>query len=150
MLQRIQTIYLILAGICTSLTLYFSFATYSISGKLVSFTSQGFSPFGKNIENFPLYIVIIISSILIALSIISFKKRKRQIFLNTANYMVVLALIVLIFINFKNFEPTQDENIEISYGVGMFLPIVTLVLLFMANRAVKKDEELIKSMDRIR
>ena len=150
MLQRIQTIYLILAGIFISLTFYFSFATYSISNELKPFTSLGFNPFGQNIEIFPLYILVIISSLLIAISIISFKNRKRQIFINTANYFVLLALMVLVFINFNVFEPLQDTDIDISYGASLFFPIVSFVLVLMANRAVKNDEKLIKSMDRIR
>ena len=134
-----------------SLTLYFSFATYKINEIAVPFNSKGFTPFGENLESFPLYIVVIISSVLIALSIISFKNRKRQIFLNTANYLVIIALLVLVFVSFNAFEKTVEVVKEdVSYGPGMFLPITSLVLLFMANRAVKKDEDLIKSMDRIR
>jgi len=151
MLQRIQTIYLIIAGLCMSFTLYFSFATYTVNGKKIPFNSQGFTPFGENLESFPLYIIVLISSILIAFSIMSFKNRKRQTFLNTANYLVIIALLVLVFASFNAFEKTVEVvKDDVSYGAGMFFPITSLVMLFMANRAVKKDEELIKSMDRIR
>jgi hypothetical protein len=32
----------------------------------------------------------------------------------------------------------------------MFLPIVAIVLLVLSNKAIKKDEELVKSVDRLR
>lgn len=35
-------------------------------------------------------------------------------------------------------------------GIGMFLPIISIVFLVMANKAIKKDEDLVKSVDRLR
>ena len=35
-------------------------------------------------------------------------------------------------------------------GIGMFMPIIVIVLLAMANKAIKKDEDLVKSVDRLR
>ena len=35
-------------------------------------------------------------------------------------------------------------------GIGMFLPVVSIILLALANKAIKKDEDLVKSADRIR
>ncbi|MGB1040948.1 MAG: DUF4293 family protein, partial [Flavobacteriales bacterium] len=83
--------------------------------------------------------------------IISFKNRKRQLLLTKINFITVLLLVVFIFANFnfiESFLSISKENI--SYGIGMFLPIVALVAIIMAYRAIKKDEDLIKSMDRIR
>ena len=35
-------------------------------------------------------------------------------------------------------------------GIGMFLPIVVILFAFLANKAIKKDEDLVKSVDRLR
>ena len=35
-------------------------------------------------------------------------------------------------------------------GIGMFLPLVSIVFLVLANKAIKKDEDLVKSVDRLR
>jgi hypothetical protein len=35
-------------------------------------------------------------------------------------------------------------------GIGMFIPIIVIVLLALANKAIKKDEDLVKSVDRLR
>jgi len=42
-------------------------------------------------------------------------------------------------------ETAVSEN-----GIGMFLPLVSIVLLALANKAIKKDEDLVKSVDRLR
>jgi hypothetical protein len=35
-------------------------------------------------------------------------------------------------------------------GIGMFIPIASIVFLVLANKAIKKDEDLVKSVDRLR
>lgn len=70
---------------------------------------------------------------------------------NKLNYLTLIILLVFIFVDFNIIEKKINvENEAIHYGIGMFLPIVALVALGMAGRAIKKDENLIKSMDRIR
>ena len=45
---------------------------------------------------------------------------------------------------------TPGENDISEKGVGMFIPILSIVLLALANKAIKKDEDLVKSVDRLR
>ena len=35
-------------------------------------------------------------------------------------------------------------------GIGMFFPVIVILLLVLANKAIKKDEDLVKSVDRLR
>ena len=35
-------------------------------------------------------------------------------------------------------------------GIGMFIPILVILLVVLANKAIKKDEDLVKSVDRLR
>jgi hypothetical protein len=39
---------------------------------------------------------------------------------------------------------------RIDYGLGMYLPVIALAFTFLANRGIKKDEDLVKSVDRLR
>ena len=146
MIQRIQTIYLAIAIICIGLALIFPFGTYD---------GIEFNVFGVNkisvINSYPLIYNVIASIILSLLAIFTFKNRKRQQLYNKVNFVILLILLVGIFIGFNNLKSSLDIAKEnISYGIGMFLPIVALVAIIMAYRAIKKDEDLIKSMDRIR
>jgi hypothetical protein len=42
-------------------------------------------------------------------------------------------------------EPANSEK-----GIGLLLPVFSIVLLALANKAIKKDESLVKSVDRLR
>jgi hypothetical protein len=44
----------------------------------------------------------------------------------------------------------SGEAMVSEKGIGMFLPIVAIVFLVLANKAIKKDEDLVKSVDRLR
>ena len=44
----------------------------------------------------------------------------------------------------------SGETLVSEKGIGMFLPIGSIILLVLANKAIKKDEDLVKSADRIR
>ncbi|MEN8884323.1 MAG: DUF4293 domain-containing protein [Flavobacteriales bacterium] len=147
MIQRIQTIYLAVAFIAMGLLLVFPFSTYAG----IEFNSLGFDDGTSVGVTYPLFINVIISAILSLLAVFSFKNRKRQILLSRINFAAVLILLIVMFVDFNQIEESLPINkTEISYGIGMFLPIVALISLLMANRFITKDEKLIKSMDRIR
>lgn len=51
---------------------------------------------------------------------------------------------------FLNLLSLSGEFIDSVKGIGVFLPLGSIVLLVLANRAIQKDEDLVKSVDRIR
>ena len=59
--------------------------------------------------------------------------------------LLLLGLFVYRTLNVSGETVTVSEK-----GIGMFLPIVSIVLLVLANKAIKKDEDLVKSVDRLR
>ena len=151
MIQRIQTIYLIVAIVALVLTLLFPFAQYTIEGAEFVYDSFGFQKSQKLSFFVPAIIPLILSICLSIAAIASFKKRKRQLLLNKLNFVAVLLTIVSIFINFNQIESTFSlvpENI--NYGISFLFPVISFVAILMASRSINKDEKLIKSMDRIR
>ena len=44
----------------------------------------------------------------------------------------------------------SGESFLSEKGIGMFVPIISIVFLSVANKAIKKDEDLVKSVDRLR
>lgn len=137
MLQRIQTVYMIIA-----------FVTIGILPM--------FTPLWKVGDGIPYYfmssmvyqIIIGMATSLTMLSIISFKKRKQQFVFNRLNIilnLILLGLFVYRSLNISGEAPAVSEK-----GIGMFLPIVSIVLLVLANKAIQKDENLVKSVDRLR
>lgn len=151
MIQRIQTIYLLLTAICMGLTVFFPFSSYVVGENTIDFNAFGFMLANKQVAFMPLYPILISSTLFALVSIFLYKARNRQLMINKINYLLILLVIVLMFIDFGTLDKALGENqTKVSYGIGMFLPITALVLNFLANRGIKNDEKLIKSLDRLR
>ncbi|SFN88288.1 protein of unknown function [Bizionia echini] len=136
MLQRIQTLYLMLAAIVSG-GLIFVFELWT--------TPQGVKIFAADIN----YILALFlgSALLSVLSIFRFKSRKSQFMLGRLNIILNFILLGLFVYQSLNLS---GETVVSEKGIGIFLPIVTIVLLALANKAIKKDEDLVKSVDRLR
>ena len=89
-----------------------------------------------------------LSTTLTLFSIISFKKRQNQFVTNRLNIILNLILLGLFVYRSLNLSGGTAEVSE--KGIGMFLPIGAIVFLVLANKATKKDEDLVKSVDRLR
>ena len=137
MIQRIQTIYLLLAFVVTGILPFFI--------PLWSMTDGSAYFFMQN----QVYVVVLgLSTTLSLLSIVSYKKRQNQFVIDRLN--IILNLILLGLFVYRSLN-LSGETITVSEkGIGMFLPIVAIVLLVLANKAIKKDEDLVKSVDRLR
>lgn len=152
MIQRIQTIYLILAIVCLGLTFAFPFANYLVGEEVLVFNAYGLEENGKEVSTFfPYYISISLSMGLAVFSLLQYKKRKLQLKIGRFNYLLIILSIILIFVEAWVVEGKLElDQDHISYGIGMFFPVAALPFLFLANRGIKKDEALIKSLDRLR
>ncbi len=137
MIQRIQTVYLLIALVILG-ALPFVFPLFTMSdGKEFHFMNDSF------------YTVLFgLSTTLTLISIMYFKKRQHQFVLNRLT--IILNLILLGLFVYRSLN-LSGETVQFSEkGIGMFLPIVAIVFLALANRAIKKDEDLVKSADRLR
>ena len=136
MLQRIQTIYLLCAaGISAGLT--------SICHLWI--TEDDLIVFAKDDL---LYLGLFLgSAVLSILSIFMYKNRKSQFMLGRLN--IILNFILLGFFVYQSLNVSGGTAVS-EKGIGMLLPIVSIVFLALANKAIKKDEDLVKSVDRLR
>jgi len=137
MIQRIQTVYLSIVLVILG-ALPFVFPLFTMSdGKEFRFMNDSF------------YTVLFgLSTTLTLISIMYFKKRQHQFVLNRLT--IILNLILLGLFVYRSLN-LSGEAVQVSEkGIGMFLPIVAIVFLALANRAIKKDEDLVKSADRLR
>ena len=136
MIQRIQTVYIILVALLTGvLPFYFSLWT-GIEGNTV---------FAMDI----IWVAVIFaaSSALALITIFLFKKRKNQFVFNRLN--IILNLFLLGFFVYRSLNLSGETSVS-EKGIGMLIPVFSIVFLVLANRAVKKDEDLVKSVDRLR
>lgn len=138
MIQRIQTVYLLLTFVVTGVLMFFIPLWTLNTGKAFYFMQD------------QVYTVLLgLSTMLTIISIISYKKRQNQFVMGRLNIILNLILLGLFVYRSLNLSG-ETSNIVSEKGIGMFLPIVAIVLLVLANKAIKKDEDLVKSVDRLR
>ena len=160
MIQRIQTLYLALAFIAIALLFAFPLAQFfadNLNGSYIFWITglKNKVPDGSNVFNplifLPLIIVTVGIAILALVTIFQYKNRSFQIKLTNIGVISSIALIMGIFFLYI---PLIEKKISITPyyldSIGIYLPLVALVFMVMANRAIKRDEKLVRSADRLR
>ncbi|MBK7433486.1 MAG: DUF4293 family protein [Chitinophagaceae bacterium] len=136
MIQRLQSLWLLLAAACAFAAFKFSF--YSGTN------AKGISPYElKGTENFLLMLSTIIVGGLALITIFLYKKRGLQIGLSILGILLQALLIFLYYREVKTF--TQG-----TYSLTAILQLIIVVAFFMAARGIRKDEKIIKESDRLR
>ncbi|MFI1743603.1 DUF4293 domain-containing protein [Thalassobellus sediminis] len=136
MLQRIQTIYLLIAA-GVSAGLIFVFDLWS--------TTDQFKVFAMDVNY--VFVAFLASALLAIITIFKYKNRKSQFMLGRLN--IILNFFLLGFFVYQSLNISGETAVS-EKGIGMFLPIISIVFLVLANKAIKKDEDLVKSVDRLR
>ena len=134
MIQRIQSLYLL---ICTILPIVFIWLIYQ-----------------NNLFDIIL-VLSALSSIISCVTIFYYKRRKTQFVLCRLNILLnfsILACFYFVYIQDfgLNFYVTEELFRMEIFDIVNLIPIICIFLLVAANRAIKKDEDLIRSIDRIR
>ncbi len=129
MIQRIQTIFLLIVVIA-QVVLHFQGLDVELFGSIYIVASLS-----------------LVSFLLAIVSIFSYKKRVRQILLNNINIFInvlLTGLLIYWLLNLSGGISFPEKGIELAF------PPISLFCLFMANIFIRKDEKLVKSVDRIR
>ena len=144
MVQRIQSLYLFFSAII-SLGLIFVFALWENVDKIEFFAIDLFDEPNLAFKVVP--ILFLLSGLMSLMSLSLFKTRLKQFVLNRFNILINLILLGVLIYHLL----TLSGEAEVSEkGIGVVLPIIVIVLLVLANKAIKKDEDLVKSVDRLR
>ena len=131
MIQRIQSIYLLVALISMTL-ISFKVPVYALNETL--FMAQ---------DDTKMFVLTIIGAIFSLLGLFMFKNRKFQMKLIRLTVLIQMIIGIRIFMLFNKFEVVLNNSF-------LFLMAFTLIALIMAYRGVKKDDDLVRSVDRIR
>jgi hypothetical protein len=190
MIQRIQTVYLLLAiAALVTLTLGVDVYSYELSkAESANFelhvNSYGIQIDGELSENinevdekkiasllkikenssvikglsytaFPFYSITLFLTMITIATLVTFKKLPTQLRLGRMAFilnLIILVFTVVFYYTLKSQFNEMLENAELSsyLGVGFFCIIISTAFLFLANIGIKRDLDLIKSIDRIR
>lgn len=159
MLQRIQTLYLLLAIVAIALTFVFDLCQYTVGER--SFVMDLYSIVELSSSEkvaTPAYslltvLLLTLTELILIGTLFSYKRRKLQLKLIHLNYLLLAGTIVLLFFGMEHSVerlPVENGTVSIGYGMGWLMPAVAVAFSFLAARGVKKDEELVRSVDRLR
>ena len=132
MIQRVQTVFLVVM-----LFLYGVAQVYFTVPKVLEYSITT-----SVSSDFALYLSF--SALLVLSTILFFKKRKIQLLLNRIQLFLHLMTLFILSISFTFWEGFSSEDL------WMLVPSSSILLLLLANKGIKKDDNLIRSLDRIR
>ena len=154
MIQRIQTLYLLLVVILGTLLCFFPPVEFLLPNATEYISLVAF-------DKWPLAVMSIAIPLLALVVIFLFKRRLLQARLNIMNvvlclgYYALLALYVAYIV--KGYEPLEAVSCELStvncewyLTIWAAIPLVNVVLTMMATRRILKDEALVRAADRLR
>ncbi len=137
MLQRIQTIYLV-AGILWTTSLGYLSDILIVDGSSVELSSN------------PLVAgLLAIIVVLFAVAIAMYRNRNLQVNVNRVNILYNLVLFGGAAY-FAYYHSPRINGLNAHLDAGAIIPVINVVLLTLANRGIMADEELVRSLDRLR
>ncbi len=146
MIQRIQTLYLLIVGILISQVFVFPFLTFFSKDKMVDFNALTIST-GEYL--FPLAILFGVIILIALVTIFCYKKRMLQARLTVVNTFLLLSSMGLTA--YLAWEMSKSlSGYDIHYNFTCIFPLIAIVFNFLALRAIRKDEALVRSANRIR
>ncbi len=156
MIQRIQSIYLLIAAIIPIILLFIPIGILEST-----MGSYSYNSFNVKIINTDVVIIgtsynallLILSSILSFATIFFYKKRKLQVRIINFNMLAILGALLSMFYLYPQVifpkNPVLSGTI-LDFNFAMLIALFTALGLFFAKRAILKDEALVKSTERLR
>lgn len=157
MVQRIQSVWLLLAAIVILGLFIFPYLNYIDLvglGKKLLVTGSYAAVNNENVKQ-ESYILQTIATVVLGFipifTIFQYKNRKRQLTLIFIEIVLLCLFAVWLFISARNTLALISQSLGAqNIGVGFFLLPVAIIFLAMAIGGIRKDEKLIKSADRLR
>lgn len=165
MIQRVQTIFLFLVAVCMIAMAFSTIWEKADIEKqekatltalyLIHYTidTEAENPEQTVLHEEPVYMiaaVAIISALVALFSIFKYRNRLTQMKLGLLNILLIAAALGLSIFYIYQGENLLAVEVRGTYKIGVFLPALALLFNSMANRFIKRDEDLVRSVDRIR
>lgn len=155
MIQRIQTLYLLAVSILTTLTFFLPLATFTTEAGEVVFRTYELVGADGVVEKVPSYLmfVTLIAAVLPLGVIFAYKRRLAQIRFCAVEVVLLLGVLVIETLYCYRLYTLYGESSELfatQFHWPLVCPLVALLFVWLAMRAIFKDEMLVRAADRIR
>lgn len=155
MIQRIQTIFLFLATVFAGILFFTPVFSFNYGEDLMRLTIVGVENANDALQfsgvyTLPLLLITILAIIIPFFTIFKFKKRELQMKLSSLNIFMNAVICGLIFLYYASNVEEKINPETVHYMFGTYIPLINMVLSVLAMRWIKKDIDLLKSVDRLR
>ena len=101
---------------------------------------------------YPIWLLYALLGAVLLADVFLFANRKRQLTILRSAWILVLLLVVLQVVTHQSVSAylNTGRHLETALGPVMFFPLGILIFMYLAQRGIQKDEELVRSMDRLR
>jgi hypothetical protein len=143
MIQRIQSVWLLVAGLLALATYKLAYWSSTLKDSSVK------KLYAHTSDSLMIYLAVILLVIVSFATIALFKNRPLQ------SRLCLLGIVVSIGLLIMEVRETADEKVsplytEGSWQIGIILPLLIIVALILAMRGIRRDQKLVKSLDRLR
>ncbi len=153
MIQRVQTIYLLLAAVFSALSLFLPQIGFTDAKSIEVATATGLgitstlSELAGRHPAAPLSATTL-ATVVPLIAIFLFKKRKRQ--MSFCTFAVELNVLAIILYAINAYNICEATALSPTPKVGIICPILAIVAALMARRGIKRDDDMVRSEYRIR
>jgi len=160
MIQRIQSVYLLIISICAGALFFFPIfylvpgvtaidtAIYRMSLMSVESVVNGLIAF--QMRFWPLIIINAFILITSLATILLYKNRKLQIKLCGMLTLTQVVLLVILTFDIDQLRITIGPGHILTFSIAAILLVIPLIFSRLAGRSIKKDDDLVRSADRLR
>lgn len=150
MIQRIQTLYLLLATALAAVTLCVPLMWTAVDGEQIRLGAFFITSGGETIGRTPYYLSVLLAltCALPLVTVFLFKRRMLQIRLCAAEAVLLVGSAVMEAMIFWGPLGSRGDNAALL--PASFAPLAALFFVWLAARAIFRDELLVRSLDRIR
>ncbi|NDV64356.1 DUF4293 domain-containing protein [Bacteroides sp. 224] len=149
MIQRIQTVYLLLVVALLVASVCLPFGAF-VDREMVTYEFTAFgvkSPDGFY-STWGLFSLLLLSTIIAFATILLFKNRVLQLRMCIFNTVVLVGYYIAFLVFLFSIKSDLDAIYQMNWALS--LPLVAIIFNYLAIRAIGKDEVLVKAADRLR
>jgi hypothetical protein len=150
MIQRIQTVYLLgVAGLLiVSMCLPLGYFT-AVVGETYTFTPLGIRTGDDFQSSWGLFCLLLLSSIVALATVLLYKRRMLQVRMTIFNSLLLIGFYVAFIAFYLVF---RGDNPGVSFRIhwALCLPLVSIILNYLAICAIYRDEVIVRAADRLR
>ena len=147
-IQRIQSVYLLIAVILMAIFAFFPALSFQLGDRMFVYVALEAGKVGvTHIDPLMLMLVVLIS-LLAFIDIFLFKNLQRQ--MTVCFVDIIIGLAMLVAIGIQAFVVGGREGVVVTWQWYLALPVLSLIFLMLAHKAMSNDKKKLRDADRLR